>query len=93
MPGKKLKRTPKFKNEEEERKFWSKHDSTEYIDWTKAKKVIFPNLKPSTKTISIRLPEHLLNELKLLANKKDMPYQSLIKSLLSDKVEEALHTK
>lgn len=91
MSGKKLKKVPKFINEEQERKFWSKHDSTEYLDWSKAKKIVFPNLKPSTKTISIRLPELLLNELKLLANKKDMPYQSLIKLFLSDKVEEALH--
>ena len=79
---KKLKKIPKFKTEDEERKFWSKADSTDYVDWTKAKRVSFPKLKPSTKTISIRLPEHLIEGLKALANKRDVPYQSLIKIIM-----------
>ncbi len=64
------------------------HYSTDYVDWGKAKKAIFPNLKPSTKLISIRLPETLLNDIKLLANKKDVPYQSLIKIFLYEKIKE-----
>lgn len=77
---------PQFKNEEEERKFWDTHDSTEYVDWSKAKKMPFPNLKPSTRTVTIRLPEGLLHSLKILANKKDVPYQSLMKMFLAEKV-------
>ncbi len=77
---------PVFKNEEDERAFWAKEDATEYMDWSKAKKVTFSNLKPSTKTISLRLPEFLLDELKLLAHKRDVPYQSLIKMFLKDRV-------
>jgi predicted DNA binding CopG/RHH family protein len=84
---KKLKKIPKFKNEDEEREFWSKANSTEYVDWSNAKKVSFPKLKPSTKTISIRLPEHLIEELKILANKRDVPYQSLIKIILNERIE------
>ncbi len=86
----KMKKIPKFKNEDEEREFWSVHDSTDYIDWNKAKKAVFPNLKPSTKTISLRLSESLLDELKFLANKKDVPYQSLMKVFLSEKVQEEI---
>lgn len=82
-----MKKIPKFKNEEDERKFWSKHDSTEYVDWSKAKRAVFPNLKPSTKTISLRLPQTMLEELKLLANKRDVPYQSLLKVFLSERIE------
>ena len=88
----KLKSIPKFKSDAEERKFWETHDSTEYVDWSKAKSVNFPNLKPSTRTISIRLPESLIESLKVLANKKDVPYQSLLKILLAEKVKEELHT-
>ena len=87
---KKLKKIPKFKNEDEERKFWAIHDSTEYVDWSKAKRVIFPNLKPSTETISLRLPEYLLARIKETANKMDVPYQSLMKIFLAEKVEESL---
>ncbi len=83
---KKLKRVPAFKNEEEEFEFWSIHDSTEYVDWSRAARVSFPNLKPSTKTISLRLPAWLLDELKVLANKQDIPYQSLLKMYLSERV-------
>ena len=85
-----LKRIPKFRNEDEERDFWSKHDSTDYLDWKKAKKVTLPNLKPSVKTISIRLPEMMLEELKLLANKRDVPYQSLLKMFLAERIEKEL---
>ena len=83
----KQKNIPKFKTEEQEREFWSSHDSTEYIDWNSAEKIILPNLKPSLKTISLRLPENILNELKLLANKKDVPYQSLLKMFLAERVQ------
>ncbi|MDF1622049.1 BrnA antitoxin family protein [Pseudohongiella nitratireducens] len=85
----KVKKTPEFKSEAEERAFWESHDSTEYIDWKQAKRAQFPNLKPSTKTISLRLPESLLDRIKIEANKRDMPYQSLIKVWLSDDVEES----
>ncbi len=88
--NKKLKHIPKFKNEDREREFWSKHDSTDYLDWKKAKRVTLPNLKPSVKTISIRLPEMMLEELKLLANKRDVPYQSLLKIFLAEKIEAEL---
>ena len=88
----KLKRVPKFKTEKEEFEFWSTHDSTEYVDYPKAKRVLFSYLKPSTRTISIRLPESLIEHLKLLAHKRDIPYQSLLKILLIEKVEEELRT-
>ena len=82
---------PKFRSEEKERRFWATHDSSEYLDWSKAKRVLFPNLKPSVKTISIRLPESLLHGLKTLANERDVPYQSLVKMILAEQVQEALH--
>ncbi len=88
---KKLKELPKFASEEEEVEFWATHDSTEYVDYSKAKKVVFSRLKPSTRTISIRLPESLIEHLKLLANKRDIPYQSLLKMFLAERVEEELH--
>ena len=69
----KLKKMPEFKIEAEERKFWETHDSTEYVDWSQARTASFPNLKPSTKTISLRLPEALLDRIKIEANKRDMP--------------------
>jgi predicted DNA binding CopG/RHH family protein len=84
------KKTPKFKNEDAEREFWATHDSTEYIDWKKAERVTFSNLKPSVKKISLRLPESMLEELKLLANKKDVPYQSLLKIFLAERIEKEL---
>jgi len=90
---KKLKTIPRFKTEDEERKFWLKADSTDYIDWTKAKRVSFPKLKPSTKTISIRLPEHLIEGLKALANKRDVPYQSLIKIILNERIDKELRNR
>ena len=84
------KKIPEFKNEDEEREFWAAHDSTEYIDWKKAERVTLPNLKPSVKKISLRLPESMLEELKLLANKKDVPYQSLLKIFLAERIEKEL---
>ncbi len=87
----KKKRIPKFRNEDEEREFWASHDSTDYIDWSEAKEVIMPNLKPTLKTISIRLPEIMIEELKLLANRRDVPYQSLMKMFLAERVERELH--
>lgn len=77
-----FKKIPKFKNEDAERKFWDTHDSTDYIDWSKARSVRFPNLKPSTETISLRLPQSMLEEIKVRAQKRDVPYQSLIKIML-----------
>ena len=87
---KNLKPIPKFKNEKAERKFWMTHDSTKYVDWSKARKAVFPNLKPTYKSISLRLPLFMLNEIKLLANKKDVPYQSLMKVFLAEKVKEEI---
>jgi predicted DNA binding CopG/RHH family protein len=84
------KKIPKFESEDQEREFWAEHDSTEYVDCSKAKPVTMANLKPSTKTISVRLPETLLEELKLLANKRDIPYQSLLKLFLAERIEQEL---
>jgi len=84
------KRIPKFKNEDEERQFWATHSPLDYFDMSKAKKVVFPNLKPSVKSISIRLPEHMLETLKLLANKRDVPYQSLLKMFLAERIQAEL---
>ena len=84
---------PKFKTEREEGLFWAKRDSADFIDWSKAKRAKFPNLKPSTRTISLRLPQMLIDELKILANKRDIPYQSLLKSFLTDRVKEELSPK
>lgn len=88
MPrSKRLKPVPEFQSEAEEREFWETHDTTEYVDWSKAELVTFPRLKPSTQTISLRLPAHLLADLKALANKRDVPYQSLLKVFLAERVE------
>ena len=89
---KQLKTIPEFSNEDEKRQFWATHDSTEYVDWSKAQKAVFPNLKPSTESISLRLPSFLLARIKQLANKKDVPYQSLMKIFLSEKVDQELKT-
>ena len=86
---KQTKAIPKFATEAQERAYWEKHDSTDYLDWSKAKKVALPNLKPTTKTISLRLPQHLLDSIKVAANARDVPYQSLIKVWLQEK----LHTR
>ena len=85
----KLKKIPSFKSEREERAFWESNDSSEYLDLSKARPAILPNLKPSTKTISLRLPEGLLDSIKVEANKRDMPYQSLIKAWLAKNVQES----
>ncbi|MFO7551321.1 MAG: BrnA antitoxin family protein [Haliea sp.] len=84
-----LKKTPEFNTEAEEREFWESHDSSDYVDWNKTQTVVLPHLKPSTRTISLRLPEGLLERIKIEANKRDMPYQSLIKAWLADDVEES----
>src|SRR3954447_20279207 len=83
----KLKPIPTFASEAEEREFWETHDTTDYLDWSKAERARFPNLKPSTTSISLRLPVGLLERIKLAANKRDMPYQSLIKMWLAEKAE------
>lgn len=85
---KKLKKLPKFKNEDQERNFWATHDTTDYFDWSKAKVVHFPDLKPSTKAISMRLPIWLLSDIQIMANKRDVPYQSLIKTILADRAKQ-----
>jgi predicted DNA binding CopG/RHH family protein len=84
---KKLKPALSFGSEAEERHFWETHDSADYVEWSKAEPVRFPNLKPSTTSISIRLPVTLLERIKVAANKRDMPYQSLIKAWLSEKID------
>ena len=84
---------PEFKNEDEEREFWAQQDSADYFDWEKAQPAIFPKLKPATKTISLRMSETMLNELKLLANRMDVPYQSLIKVYLRERIDQDLPRK
>ncbi len=84
------KKIPKFKNEAGERVFWQKHDSSEYLDWSDAENMVSPKLKPSTRSISLRLPESMIEELKVLANKRDVPYQSLLKIFISEKIEAEL---
>lgn len=83
---KKLKKIPKFKNEDDERNFWATHDTTDYVDMSQARRVHFPNLKPTLRTISIRLPEYLIQELKALGNEMDVPYQALLKQFLVERV-------
>ena len=82
------KKIPKFKNEDDERDFWSQNDSSQYLDWKNAERVLFPYLKPSTRSISLRLPESLLDALRQLANERDVPYQSLIKMILQERIEQ-----
>lgn len=88
--NKKLKQIPKFKNEDQERKFWATHDTTEYFDTTKPVDIDFSSLKPSTKPITIRIPVSMLSALKTLANKRDVPYQSLMKILLAEKLQDEI---
>lgn len=88
--AKELSEIPTFENEDDERAFWATHDSTEYIDWDQAEAVVLPKLKPSTQTISLRLPELMLNEIQLIANKRDVPYQSLIKIFLKERIDQEL---
>jgi len=87
---KKLKQLPAFESEEQEREFWTNHDSMDYIDWSKAERTVFPNLKPTARTISLRLPVTMIANLKLLANKRDVPYQSLLKIFLADRLKKEL---
>ncbi len=84
---------PKFKSEEEERKFWAEEDTTDYIDWAQSRRAKFPNLKPSLRSISIRLPESLIERYKTLANKRDVPYQSLMKVFLTEKLEAEINKR
>jgi predicted DNA binding CopG/RHH family protein len=81
---------PRFESEEAERKFWARRDSTQHVDWSKASRAVFPNLRPSTRTISLRLPESTLEALKVLARKKDVGYQSLLKVFLAERIEREL---
>ncbi len=81
---------PKFASEEEEREFWATHDSTDYVDWSKASPAIFPSLKPTTRAISLRLPETMLNQLRVLAHQRDVPYQSLLKMFLKERIDEEI---
>lgn len=90
MPPRKLKKIPEFQSEEREREFWATHDSADYVDWSQARRAVFPNLRPSTETISLRLPASLLADLKVLANRMDVPYQSLLKLYLAERVHEEL---
>src|SRR5882762_1345720 len=91
MPSTK-KKIPKFSSEDEEQEFWGRADSTNYIDWSKGSRETLPKLRPTLRTISIRLPESMIAQLKRLANKKDVPYQSLVKVFLSDRIERELVT-
>ena len=84
------KRVPKPKSEQAEREFWASKDSSEYLDWREAKRVVLPELRPSLKTISLRVPECMLEELKLLAHQRDVPYQSLMKVFLAERIEQEL---
>lgn len=88
---KKLKKIPEFKNEEEERTFWATHDFIDYVDFSKPARGAFPSLKLSTQTISLRLPASMLGDLKIMANKRDVPYQSLMKILLADAIRRERH--
>ena len=81
------KHIPKFKSEADERRFWQTNDSAEYVDWSAAEDVLMPKLRPTTRSVSIRLPEAMVEELKILANKRDVPYQSLLKVFLSERIE------
>jgi predicted DNA binding CopG/RHH family protein len=83
---KKLKPLPRFKSEDEERDFWSVHDSVDYIDWSQGQRLSLPNLKPTARTISVRLPVTMITNLKMLAHKRDVPYQSLLKTFLADRL-------
>jgi predicted DNA binding CopG/RHH family protein len=96
MPGttrqKRLKPLPHFKSEDEERDFWGAHDAVDYIDWSQAERISLPNLKPSARTISIRLPVSMIADLKVLANRRDVPYQSLLKMFLADRLKKEMRT-
>ena len=90
---KELKKIPEFESLEAEARFWSTHDSTDFVDWSKSERTVFPNLKPTTESISLRLPSPLLARLKELANERDVPYQSLLKVYLSERIDRELGIK
>ena len=92
MHKKELRAIPRFDTEEEEQEFWSKHDSVDYVDWKRAQRVKLANLKPTTRTVSIRLPETMLEDLRMLANKRDVPYQSLLKIYVAERIDEELRS-
>jgi predicted DNA binding CopG/RHH family protein len=92
MPRKELKAIPRFETEDEEREFWSEHDSADYVDWKRAQRAKLPDLKPTTRTVSIRLPETMLEDLRMLANKRDVPYQSLLKIYVAERIEKELRS-
>ena len=92
-PKKQAPKIPTFESEDQEREFWAAHDSTGFVDWSRAKRARFSNLKPTSRTISIRLPESMIERLKMLANKRDVPYQSLLKMFVADRIEEELRAK
>jgi predicted DNA binding CopG/RHH family protein len=83
-----MKTIPKFASEAEERRFWQTHDSSEFLDWSDAESAVFPELKPSTKSISLRISQSMLAELKVLAHKRDVPYQSLVKMILAERLQD-----
>jgi predicted DNA binding CopG/RHH family protein len=90
MSKAKRKRIPKFESEDQERRYWAQHDSSEFVDWAGAERRRFPNLRPTLRTISLRLPETMIGHLKILANKRDIPYQSLLKQFLAERLEREL---
>ncbi len=83
---------PRFRTEDEERDYWASHDSTEHVDWSAARRVLLPNLKASLRTISVRLPQSMIDQLKVLANRRDVPYQSLMKVFLAERIEQELRS-
>ncbi len=87
-----IRKIPRFESEDQERDFWASHDSADFIDWRQAERAKLPNLRPTTRTISIRLPEPMIERLKVLANKRDIPYQSLLKMFVADRIEEELRS-
>ena len=91
-PKKAMRKIPKFETEDQEREFWASADSTEYVNWRQAKRAKLTRLRPTTRVISIRLPETMIERLKVLANKRDVPYQSLLKMYVAEKLEEELRT-
>ena len=92
-PKKPMRQIPKFESEAQEREFWAKHDSTAYVDWRRAKRVRLPELRPTTRTVSIRLPVTMIESLKILANERDVPYQSLLKMFVADRIKEERRAK
>jgi predicted DNA binding CopG/RHH family protein len=90
MSRAKSKQIPKFESEDQERTFWAKHDSSEFVDWSSAERKSFSKLRPTLRTISLRLPESMIGHLKVLANKRDIPYQSLLKQFLAERLENEL---